>query len=255
MYNLCCRVIVTVLFLACWPATSSADDVAEQFIREAQNRAEYWKVRGHEFDPFLMSADSMDRQVQNQERAVYWADRGFKFDPKLMSVWAMNRKAEAILRVEYWKRWGIQFDAELMDAETMDDAAVKLKRLQSKLAELKEKTGVQPAIAVELAVKEILQTPPRVKGGKQRRPAGIQTPGTPAPMSLAPGLGGNAGGANRGGANRGGGPQGTRGTSGETGISSGSTRPRQSGGGRLQIPPGIDPEEFFEFLKRLEIGF
>jgi len=38
MYNLCLpRVIVTVLFLALWPADSSADRLwQEQFIREAQ---------------------------------------------------------------------------------------------------------------------------------------------------------------------------------------------------------------------------
>src|SRR6056297_93875 len=143
----------------CLTGFAFADDAAERFIREAQNRAEYWKARGHEFDPFLMSADSMDRHVENRKRAAYWAERGFQFDPEKLSAFAMDRAAEAVLRAEYWKRWGIEFDSELMD-----DAAVKLQGAQAAIKKLEEELGDAPAMVFDQAAAKIMAQPPKVRG-------------------------------------------------------------------------------------------
>ncbi|GEM_PF-6592893 len=232
----------------CLTGFAFADDAAERFIREAQNRAEYWKARGHEFDPFLMSADSMDRHVENRQRAAYWAERGFRFDPAKLSAYAMDRAAEAVLRAEYWKRWGIEFDAQLMDAETMDDAAVKLQNAQTAIRELKKKLGDAPAMVFDQAAAKIMAEPPRVKGGQRidrARLAGGSPPAVAAPIMVGgAGIGVGAGRANRGDVSP---------------IGNAEIAAPQADGGRgtrragssLQIPPGVDLEEFLLYLQRL----
>lgn len=243
------QLAISLLAISCVALVpiATADDAAERFIREAQHRAEYWRARGYTFDPFIMSADSMDRQVENQKRAEYWAERGFQFDPKKLTAWAMDRSAEANLRAEYWRRWGIEFDADVMDAETMDDAAVKLKQVRSKLDEIRRQGGEQPAVALDAAAAKIWKTPPKVKGGKRvRSPGGLAA--TNAPIAIGGGLGGMGGGRSGTGA-------GTPGRAGAGGQATGSAgRSGRSGSGGLKIPPGVPPEEFIEFLKRLELG-
>lgn len=244
-------VLMIQLLSVCWAVADDPIDPAERFIREAQNRAEYWKARGYSFDPFLMSADSMDRHVQNQQRAAYWAERGFKFDPDKLSAYAMDRTAEAVLRAEYWKRWGIEFDAQVMDAETMDDAAVKLQRAQVAIQELKEKFGDAPAMVFDEAAAKIMSTPPKVKGGQQtNRPA--QTAAVPpaiAPPIMAGGAGIGIGGMGMG---MGGGNRGNVGNAANGAIAVPRTNNRGTvrTGGSLQIPPGVDLEDFLRYLQR-----
>jgi len=138
---------------------------------------------------------------------------------------------------------------------------VKLKRLQSKLAELKGENRRSAARLRGIGGQEILQNTTRSQGGKQRRPAGIQTSGQPPRRCrLAPVLGGKCG-AERyrrskpGGANRGGGSAGyTRPTSRDRDFQSGLQPDHASRAVEAANFAGDRPEEFFEFSKRLEIG-
>ncbi|MEL7265981.1 MAG: hypothetical protein AAFP69_14365 [Planctomycetota bacterium] len=229
-----------------------AEDPAERFIRENENRAAYWAARGFEFDPLTTSADSMDRQVENQRRSAYWAERGFIFDPRSMSAFAMDRRAEARLRAIYWRQWGIQFDGEQLDAATMDDAAAKLSAISQKLEALRKREGKVPALVIEQAADRILDQAPRVAGAsKNPRPLNNAVPTSAVPIAMR-GIGGAGIGQGLGGA-------GGRSGAGVRGVGAGNalinSRSRSNSTARRQIPDGVDPEQFFEQLSRAGIGF
>ncbi len=224
----------------------SAQDSAERFMLEARNRAQYWNARGYEFDPLVTTADSMDRRVQDLRRAEYWRDRGFQFDANRLSAWAMDRKAEAKLREEYWRQWGIEFNSDLMDAATMDDAAVKLQQIRTKLAEVEREGEESPAIIVDDSVATLMAEPPKVRGAVMRRnpqlPAAGQFNRRNSPIAVPSGTAGSQSGQ---------GSRAGRGNRGQFPLQTGSNRSANS----VQIPPGTDPERFFQFLQRLELPF
>jgi hypothetical protein len=245
------RLLLLALPLAVRADIASAEDTAQRFMREAFARAEYWQARGYNFDPLIMSADSMDRKVEDINRAAYWKERGFEFDARSMSAATMDRKAEATLRVEYWKRWGIQFDAQVMDAEMMDDAAVKLQEAQEIIEKMQE-NGETPMMIMDRDTADTLLAPPKIKGANQvaRRVAPGQVPmqvgdGNMGGMGMGMGGGGmgNAGGFGGG---MGGGPP---------VINLNDNDAQRSGGARatggLQIPPGVEIEDFLMYLQEL----
>lgn len=240
---------VIALPLAARLDVAPAEDTAQRFMREAFARAEYWQARGHNFDPLIMSADSMDRKVEDINRAAYWKERGFEFDWRSMSAATMDRKSEAMLRVEYWKRWGIQFDAHVMDAEMMDEAAVKLQEAREIIAKM-QGNGETPMMIMDGSVADSLLVPPKLKGAHQvdRRAAPGQIPlqlGNEMMGGMGAGNMGLGGIANAGGF--GGGAAGN-----PPAINANSAQP--SGGattGRLQIPPGVEIEDFLEYLREL----
>ncbi|MEO1525749.1 MAG: hypothetical protein AAFX06_09945 [Planctomycetota bacterium] len=231
--------------------TAISQDAAVRMIREAEARAEYWQARGFKFDPYMMTADSMDRRVAAIRRATYWKERGFQFDPKRMSDYAMDRVAEAKLRAEYWRRWGIEFDSSIMDAKTMDEVAIKLREVKAKLDEIKKEQGKQPAIAIEAKVAKLMAQVPDVSGVKkptQTRTAAAAPISIFNPRSLGGGVGiGGGFGGNRGAGFRGGAGGGL------PGLGGGGFR--RSGGSTARFPPGVDPDDFFQQLSELQSGF
>lgn len=221
----------------------AAEDPADRFLREARNRAEYWKARGYEFDPLQYSADSMDRKVRDVKRAEHWAERGLKFNPSKLSAPAMDRAAEAILRAEYWQRWGIQFDANVMDAETMDEAAVKLQQVRKELEKIRKANDNSPILVLDEASARLIEQPPVLKAKTSRGNAvAVRPAGSRGGSPLALGMG-----------SRGGGGRGNRGAGG-SGSSGQITNDRgrsTSGGARGSRTPEVaDPQDFFEFLQR-----
>jgi len=96
------------------------DILAQHRKLRATARAAYWKSRGHEFDPELMTAYEMDQKVKDLQRAEYWKVKGYDFDASSMTADQMDQKVKDIKRAKYWKAKGYEFDADLMTADQMD---------------------------------------------------------------------------------------------------------------------------------------
>jgi hypothetical protein len=223
----------------------NGEDPAIRFMREAQNRADYWRTRGYDFDPLVMGADAMDRRVDSERRAAYWRELGFEFDPSQMTADTMDQKAEAKLRVEYWRRWGIEFDDPTMDAETMDEAAVQLKE-RLELEKWKAEKGEQPAIIIDEKAAEKMRTPPQIRGAKRTRTTPPNATGPAAPLQFGGGAGG-AGGI--GGGQRGAVPaQGGGNPSPQANV----PNSRRARGGSLQDLRNLEPEEADAILEELQ---
>ncbi len=100
--------------VAAAPCTAAADNLGDI------QRAEYWRNLGYSFDPSLMTAGQMDRQVRDIQRAQYWKSQGYNFDPSLMTAGQMDRQVRDIQRAEYWESQGYSFNPSLMTAGQMD---------------------------------------------------------------------------------------------------------------------------------------
>jgi hypothetical protein len=57
--------------------------------------AEYWKTKGHDFDPARMTCDQMCERAAAMRRAEHWAQQGYTFDPNSMTAAEMDQHVES----------------------------------------------------------------------------------------------------------------------------------------------------------------
>ena len=110
------------------PYQSSTESWQGQQRKSDQERAAYWKDRGHTFDPSFMSDYAMDQKVKDIERAKFWKEKGYDFNPDFMSAYAMDQKAKDIERAKSLKEKGYTFNPDFMSAYAMDQKVKDIER-------------------------------------------------------------------------------------------------------------------------------
>ncbi len=53
-----------------------------------------------------MSAFMMDMKVRDIQQAAYWKSKGYNFDPNIMTSFKMNQKVHDFERAAFWKERG-----------------------------------------------------------------------------------------------------------------------------------------------------
>jgi hypothetical protein len=115
--------VVLVSMLCCTSVVMG--DISSQ---RDQERAIYWRERGYDFDPAIMSSYTMDQRVKDIKRANYWKERGYDFNPEVMGSYTMDQRVKDIERAKYWKERGYDFNPEFMGSYTMDQRVKDIER-------------------------------------------------------------------------------------------------------------------------------